>query len=227
MKCALIIFTRVPKPGQTKTRLEKMLTKEECASLHENMIRDEAALTDTKQWDTFVYYTPADAQERIIELIPGAMGYEPQRDVEFGTRMSECIGEILDRGYGACVLIGTDIPAINKDIIEKAFAILDKEDVVIGATEDEGYYLIGMKILHKGIFANQTYGTGSVYQDTLEKIRDCECSYGTLSVLRDIDEPEDLKEYWTCRADRYPEMEHTWKYLKQLHDRYDLSKERT
>lgn len=220
MKCALIIFTRVPEPGKTKTRLEKLLTKEECAALHENMIRDVSALANTDQWDTFVYYTPADAVQRMKELIPDAAGYEPQKDIEFGGRMSTCIAEVLDQGYEACALIGTDIPALNDHIIEKAFTMLENKDVVIGATKDEGYYLIGMKELHQQIFENQVYGTGSVYRDTLEKIRNCGCSCGILPVLRDIDEPEDLKAYWNMGVEECGRMRHTWDYLEHSNSKY-------
>ena len=40
MKDALILFTRVPIPGQTKTRLMPFLTGEECARLHACFVKD-------------------------------------------------------------------------------------------------------------------------------------------------------------------------------------------
>ena len=40
MKWAVIVFTRVPIPGQTKTRMMPYFSPEECAKLHENFLKD-------------------------------------------------------------------------------------------------------------------------------------------------------------------------------------------
>ena len=225
MKKALIVFTRVPEPGKTKTRLQKLLTKEECAGMHEAILGDQKELCCSDEWDTFVYFTPEGGKERIQELLPGAVDYLPQENVEFGERMKKCIKHVLEIGYDACHLVGTDIPALNADIIRQAFLILEEKDVVIGATEDKGYYLIGMKEIHNAVFENQVYGTGSVYGDTVEKIKDCHCSYGVLPVLRDVDEPEDLRAYLREYTGDSDEISHTWRYLIELNQKYELERE--
>lgn len=225
MKNALIIFTRVPVPGATKTRLEKKLTEEECAEIHRAMLLDLRPLCHAKEWDTFVYFTPEGGKEVMKELLPGACSYEPQPEVEFGARMSGCIGQVLKRGYDACALVGTDIPELDGAIIRQAFDALMKKDMVIGATVDEGYYLVGMKSLHKEVFENQVYGTGSVFDDTVEKIKKCGCTYETLPVLRDIDEPEDIFAYWEMyEAGQQKEKIHTWECILKLNDKYQFHK---
>ena len=40
MREAIIIFTRVPIPGRTKTRLQGFLTKDQCAEIHKNFLKD-------------------------------------------------------------------------------------------------------------------------------------------------------------------------------------------
>ena len=39
-KNGLIIFTRIPEAGKTKTRLQSKLSKEECANLHKCFLKD-------------------------------------------------------------------------------------------------------------------------------------------------------------------------------------------
>ena len=223
MRKALIVFSRVPVPGATKTRLQKNFTGEECAELHRAILMDLKPLTDGEDWDSFVYYTPAGGEAVMRKLLPGAAGYEPQPEKEFGARVSGCIGQILEKGYDACVLVGTDIPALDTKIIGQAFAVMEEKDMVIGATEDAGYYLIGMKKLRDEVFRDQAYGTGSVFADTLEKIKGCGCTYGVLPVLRDIDEPEDVSAYLEMyEAGRLDKKMHTWECILRLNEKYQL-----
>ena len=58
MKNAVILFTRVPKPGQTKTRLLPVLQPEQCADLHWAFLKDLAALYRDLDAHLFVAYTP-------------------------------------------------------------------------------------------------------------------------------------------------------------------------
>lgn len=226
MKDALIIFTRVPEPGKTKTRLEARFTKEECAKIHEAMIHDLWDLCNTKEWDTYVYYTPANGRERIQQLLPGACQYLPQEEIAFGERMKRSMGAILNEGYDSCVLVGTDIPVLSREVIREAFLKLQEKQVVIGATMDQGYYLIGMTALYGGIFDDQKYGTGSVYSDTVTKIIACGCEFDTLPVLRDIDEPEDIDAYWReFQKKEKDEIKHTWECLCELERFYGFEKE--
>lgn len=222
MKKALIIFTRVPEPGKTKTRLSARLSNEECAGMQEAMLRDLEELSGQEEWDTFVYYTPAKGKEKIRKLLPGAYAYRAQDEVEFGARMSGCIGRVLEEGYDACVLIGTDIPVIDRMLIRHAFRILEREQAVIAPTRDGGYYLIGMKELHREIFEDQVYGKGSVYLDTVEKMKRCGCTYGELPVLIDIDEPADIEAYRNEYSDRKQSMIHTWDYVRKMHGKYGV-----
>ena len=54
MKWAVIVFTRVPSPGQTKTRMMPYFSPEECAKLHENFLKDIAQECEKVNADIFV-----------------------------------------------------------------------------------------------------------------------------------------------------------------------------
>ena len=68
MSRALIIFTRVPVPGQTKTRLMPYLSGQMCARLHTCFLKDIAGECGKVSADVFVYYTPEDKKGILREI---------------------------------------------------------------------------------------------------------------------------------------------------------------
>ena len=69
MNKALILFTRVPIPGSTKTRLMPFLTGEECAQIHSCFVKDIYEKAKTVQADIFVFYTPKDEKQLLKQLL--------------------------------------------------------------------------------------------------------------------------------------------------------------
>ena len=198
MRRAIILFTRVPIPGQTKTRLMPFLRGEDCAALHSEFIRNASYACRGVDAELLVYYTeghdhtPKDGVNLLKKLIKDAKGFYPQKGEGLGERMSQAFAESFAMGYERALLVGTDIPQISADIFRKAFQQLDRCDVVINPTEDGGYYLIGLKEALDDIWEVPHYGTNTVFQDTL-----CQLEKAGLNVcegqrLRDIDTKEDL-----------------------------------
>ena len=70
MKKGFIIFTRLPIPGQTKTRLEGCLTKKQCSELHKNMLKDLNETSKNIDADIFISYTPNGDTKRLPEMFP-------------------------------------------------------------------------------------------------------------------------------------------------------------
>ena len=61
MKKAIILFTRVPIPGQTKTRMMPYLTEQQCAILHCCFLKD--IMAEIKQAEADVFVCHADKYE--------------------------------------------------------------------------------------------------------------------------------------------------------------------
>lgn len=59
---AVIIFTRVPLPGTTKTRMMPYLTAVQCAKLHSCFLADIRKECERTEAEIFVYYTPEDEE---------------------------------------------------------------------------------------------------------------------------------------------------------------------
>ena len=95
--------------------------------------------------------------------------------------------------YEKIILIGSDLPDISTEIIEKGFSELDKNKVVFGPAEDGGYYLVGMNKLQKSIFENKPWSEPELLKQTLNELEKQKTSFSLLQTLNDIDTFEDLK----------------------------------
>lgn len=188
-KNGLIIFTRIPEAGKTKTRLQIKLSKEECANLHKCFLKD--------IYDIFVNLNYIDiiichTEEGDLNILKNIFYKENLYIKQYGNNLNEkmynAIKEVLSLKYDKCVLIGTDIPEINKDDIINAFNLLNNNDFVFGASYDGGYYLVGMKEANDIIFKS---GSGNL-KDIINIVETNNLKYGLVSKKYDIDEYEDL-----------------------------------
>lgn len=188
-KNGLIIFTRIPEAGKTKTRLQSKLSKEECANLHKCFLKDIYDIfLNLNDIDIIICHT----EEGDLNILKNIFYKENLYIKQYGNNLNEkmynAIKEVLSLKYDKCVLIGTDIPEINKDDIINAFNLLKNNDFVFGASYDGGYYLVGMKEANDIIFKS-----GSVnLKDIINIVEANNLKYGLTNKKHDIDDYEDL-----------------------------------
>ena len=192
---ALIIFTRVPIEGRTKTRLMPYLTGIQAAKLHAAMLKDIQERIDKVEADVFVFHTPEDIHGLLHEIFFRAKDFFLQEGNDLGERMNRACSKILNLGYQKIVLIGTDVPMITEREIARAYQKLDFSDVVFGPSEDGGYYLVGMKRKFPIIFEKQAYGEGKVLAQTRSRLHREGVSSSLVRTLFDIDERKDVEQY--------------------------------
>ena len=113
---------------------------------------------------------------------------------DLGDRMLSAFKSVLTMENKA-VIIGSDCPEISQDIIDEAFVELDNNDVVIGPTYDGGYYLLGMKSLHRSLFKDIEWSSHTVYRTTIDAIDKNQLSYKVLAKKHDLDYKEDLDKF--------------------------------
>ncbi|MEG0108841.1 MAG: TIGR04282 family arsenosugar biosynthesis glycosyltransferase [Lachnospiraceae bacterium] len=221
MKRAVILFTKAPIKGNVKTRMQSLIKPEECGMIQKYMIADIAHTCQSSQWDLFVSYTPKEECMMIKELCADATDYLVQKGNSLGDKMTNAIEQILNRGYSSCVLIGSDIPDIKTKDLEEAFQTLETKDVVFGPTIDKGYYLVGMNQLRKEVFQKQTYGTGNVLEQTMNRIHAAGITTGLLTSYHDMDVPDDLYRFHDEHANHKTEYApRTRKYVHYLMEVY-------
>ncbi len=192
----IIVFTRYPEPGATKTRLIPTLGADGAASLHraltEHTLRQAsrfAAAGIELNWT-------GGAEDTMRAWLPEFSHLRPQSDGNLGTRMATALRAAFADGMGCAVVVGCDSPDLSREIYECAFTALDRHDVVIGPATDGGYYLIGARATAANrigaLFEDVDWGSDRVLQQTLTRIESAGLSHALLVPLDDIDRPEDL-----------------------------------
>ena len=107
--------------------------------------------------------------------------------------MQHAFQQSFNHDFQKVVLIGSDCAQLTQAIIDQAFTALDDNDVVIGPSEDGGYYLLGMRRFFGDLFAGIEWSTPTVFEETVGRVQSQGCSLELLPTLNDIDTEEDLK----------------------------------
>jgi hypothetical protein len=192
----LIVFTRYPVPGKTKTRLIPILGPAGAAELQrqltEKTFRTAQAFASKYPAALQVCYDGGSEEQMRRWLRPHVL-FSMQRPGNLGERMAAAFQDAFRGGCGRVVLIGTDVPDLSIRHLETAFDALEDRDVVLGPSTDGGYWLVGLK-RPTPIFDNIPWGTGEVLAQTLSVSRDRGLSTYGLDPLTDIDRGEDLGE---------------------------------
>jgi hypothetical protein len=103
------------------------------------------------------------------------------------------------------LLVGSDLPLLGARHLDEALRALDSADVVFGPTLDGGYYLVGAKAPHWGLFDGPRWGTGTVLEETLRLARGLGLRAALISALPDADTAADLRAVLAhARAARLP-----------------------
>ena len=190
----LIIFTRLPVPGKSKTRLLPVLKPEEAADLHRIMTEKTIELVKrfcNEKCHPVIYFTGG-SMKQAEKWLGSEIPIKKQPEGNLGERMSSAFRDAINEGAEKVALIGTDCPGLNETILDEAFKILEEKNVVMGPAMDGGYYLVGTRGYFPDIFRDIPWGTSDVFKMTLAKIRKAGLSHTALTPLRDIDRPEDL-----------------------------------
>jgi rSAM/selenodomain-associated transferase 1 len=189
--CALAIMAKAPRAGKVKTRLAPPLTLEQSAALNICFLRDTAANIATVEGAAgLICYTPVGDEEAFDGLLPKTFALIPQRGDGFGERLLLAAQDILDCGFGAVCLIDSDSPTLPHTALKAAVNMLaqDGDRVVLGGSDDGGYYLIGLKQPHAAVFDRITWSTASVYQETLERAAEAGLTLIELPLWYDVDD---------------------------------------
>jgi rSAM/selenodomain-associated transferase 1 len=196
--CALGLMAKAPLVGEVKTRLVPPLTAQEAAALNVCFLRDMAAniktVSETEAASGLVVYTPSGSESAFDGVLPEGFELLVQRGPTLGDRLCNATDDLLRQGYGAVCLINSDSPTLPQSILIRAIGLLaiDGDRVVLGAAEDGGYYLIGLKHAHRHLFKGIAWSTSDVLADTRQRAIEIDLPVEMLPPWYDVDDEETL-----------------------------------
>jgi hypothetical protein len=198
-ECALAVMAKAPRPGKVKTRLAPPLTLDQAAGLNACFLRDTAAnigaVAASRCAAGVISYTPVGDEGFFDNLLPSDFALIPQRGDGFGERLLATVQDLLSCGYGSVCLIDSDSPTVPAVAFEQAIAELQREGdrVVLGPSQDGGYYLIGLKSAHSELFADVAWSTSSVFVETVAAAKASGIEVVVLPLWYDVDDGESLE----------------------------------
>lgn len=200
------LFAKYWEPGKVKTRLARTVGNESACEIYRrfffHLIARHQATADSRQ----VVFSPSERESDFRKAIGLEWGLVPQSDGNLGRRMSQFFDAQFQipsnaqantgsaqRAAHKVVVIGADCPLLDSSVTQAAFDSLEEASVVIGPSEDGGYYLIGMKDQTHDVFSDVDWSTPSVLPQTIEHLERQKIEYRLLEPMNDIDDIEDLR----------------------------------
>jgi len=191
---AVAIMAKAPRAGEVKTRLCPPLSLADAAQLYRCFLLDKIdQVRALRTAGRALAYTPAEARAFFEGVAPGFV-LVPQRGADLGDRLVNSLGELLDSGHRGALAIDSDTPTLPLGFLEQALDLVTAPDidVVLGPTEDGGYYLIGFRTLHPELFEAMAWSTSEVLPETIRRANAKGLRLACLPPWYDIDTPNDL-----------------------------------
>jgi hypothetical protein len=197
---ALVLFSRLPEAGKVKTRLLPRYSPQEALQLHLSLLSDSLDLLNRaaarRGASAWLYLSEAGTLDPDLDARRGTAEVVVQRGVDLGERLARAFQERLAGGARQVVIFGSDSPLVPEEHIGRAFAALERSDLVLGPAEDGGYYLIGAGHLHLSLFRKMPWGGEKLFAETMRRARAGNLRVESLPAAYDVDTPESVARLW-------------------------------
>jgi uncharacterized protein len=190
--CTLVIMAKAVRPGAVKTRLAACLPADAITSLYRCLLEDTIALAQSLDGVSPAIMCPAGDAEDLRRLVDGGMPVVAQSGAGLAAGLESVFEHFSAHGPRRIVAFNSDSPHLPAPALREAFDTLGSCDLVVGPTGDGGYYLVGAKAAHRGLFAPGAMGTASALEALLARARQLGLSVGTTTEFYDVDVPADL-----------------------------------
>lgn len=194
---ALAVAVMAKAPGFTavKSRLQPPLTSDEARALATAFLLDRLdALVALSRATVVLAFTPAEAEAALRQLTPHGVRLLAQRGDGLGERLGALFDDLLAE-HAAVLALDADSPTLPMAWVSDALATLaaNEADVVLGPSDDGGYWSIGLRAPCPGLFADVPWSTERVLATTLARAAASGLRVRQLARWFDVDTEADLR----------------------------------
>jgi rSAM/selenodomain-associated transferase 1 len=183
----LIVLLKNPIIGKAKTRIAARVGDEIALTIYKELLDELKVLLDSLD-KIVIHLFFSDNIENIGPFNNSTFPMYLQSGADLGQRMLNAASDVKGNDItGRIVIIGSDCPYMQKYHIENAFVELNNQKLVLGPSEDGGYYLIGFQEINESLFNEILWSTGVVMSETIEKAKAIGWNHSLLPILSDID----------------------------------------
>lgn len=198
-RCAIAVMAKASIAGQAKTRLAPIVTAAEAAALNTSFLRDVAdnlvAASQLANITGVMAYAPAGSAEFFRGIMPDGIGLLETVMPGFGACLLHAAETLLASGHEAVCLLNSDSPTLPVGyLVAAATALAAPGDrIVLGPSTDGGYYLLGLKQVHRRLFEDIDWSTERVAGQTLARARELGLAVHMLPTWYDVDDLDALR----------------------------------
>lgn len=175
------------------TRLCPPLTPQEAAGVQRACIR---LLCERgfRSWQVrpALVISPDDSEREFREIVGPYVPILPQGDGDLGARLLNVAERVLSE-EPLVLLVGSDSPTLPEEFLREAATLLKTVDAVLGPCADGGFYLLGLRRVHRDMFRGVTWGTAVTAKQTLAALAKCGMSVAELDPWYDVDDTAGLR----------------------------------
>jgi uncharacterized protein len=189
--CVLAIMMKAPRPGRVKTRLTPAHSPEQVVALYKALVEDSIGLA-RRVPARIVAVCPADDQPDLVQWLPSDVSVVPQRGAGLAAGLYSTFDALCGEAARRVIAFNADSPHLPAASLESAFTSLIDADLVVGPCDDGGYYLVGAKRAHEGLFDAAAMGRESACEALLNEASRLGLRVALNAEHYDIDLPQDL-----------------------------------
>ena len=190
--CMLVVMAKAPRPGAVKTRLAQSLPIECVTEFYRCLLSDTLTLARSLPIAQVAIMCPGSDVAELCQFAGDAVNVVAQKGHGLAAGLTSVFAHFAESRKQRIVAFNSDSPHLPPSILQAAFAALASHDLVVGPTEDGGYYLVGAKASYPGLFAGDGMGTTNALERLLLRARALELSTAFTAPFYDIDLGEDL-----------------------------------
>jgi uncharacterized protein len=188
----LVIMAKAPRPGAVKTRLTPGLSPEAVTAFYRCLLDDTLALARSLGDVEVAIMCPEPDVNDLARLAGEGVSVVAQKGEGLAAGLTSVFAHFAEGHPRGTIAFNSDSPHLPPSVLEDAFTLLAEHDMVVGPTDDGGYYLVGAKASYPALFAREGMGTSSALERLLSNARALELSVGFADPFYDIDVADDL-----------------------------------
>jgi rSAM/selenodomain-associated transferase 1 len=190
--CTLVIMAKAPKTGMVKTRLAACLPPPAILALYRCLLEDTVALAQSLEGVETAIMSPACDIEELSRETGGGVSVVGQTGEGLRAALDSVFEHFTAAGRRRIVAFNSDSPHLPASALLMAFEVLNSCDLVIGPTQDGGYYLVGATASHPGLFEGGPLGTANALEALLARANSLGLSVRFTDTFYDVDVGSDL-----------------------------------
>lgn len=189
---AVVVMAKAPREGFVKTRLTGAYPTRDVVQLAECMLRDTLTLAQKLSRCHVAVMCPSEDVADIQARVPAGIQVVGQSGNGLAAALASAFEQFVPN-FRRVIAIDSDSPHLPLATLQSAFELLESHELVVGPTEDGGYYLVGASAMHPRLFELAPLGTANARDALLGNARTLGLPVAFTEASYDVDVPADLR----------------------------------